>query len=379
MDRIIAQMQKNMVSVGCELVLVASAENVFYLSDMDMIPCCVNPVLYAVQPLSPTVVAVPATGKRVIFTASALKQYLDDKKVDGDIFYYPSALFLRFDEGILAPDIYAPSLEDCIRRYLSDCGFNCEGILTDEAFNTLNERKRMIPQSLSSADKLLQQCKLQKTPEEIRRLRIASRVSYEAMDYVKNRLAEGGPIREDDLFYGMRDVIYNQRCQWNYTSLSAGPYSPDIYHQPCEYWLQEGDVVRMDVGAVYRGYGSDVARCYYYGTPKIQDERLYNVLCAAQQRMVEAVHPGLDLAELFYIGDSYIKSHGYQEYHRAGLGHSVGVNTEEQPFISPESVGIVMEPNMVFSIETPYYIKDKAGFNVEDIVLVTEKGHEILI
>jgi len=368
-----------MPDCGCDLLFGASAENVFYLSDMEMIPCSVNPVLYAVQPLSPTVVAIPASGKRVIFTASALKQYLDDKKIDADIYYYPSSLFLRFDEGVNVPEIYAQTLEDAIRKYISDFGYTNARIFGDDMFALLNQKKHILENQLNSGESFLEFCRARKVPEEIRRLRVASRVSYEAMAYVKKTLEEGGPIREDDLFYGMRDVIYHQRCQWNYTSLSAGPFSPDIYHQPCEYWLQDGDVVRMDVGAVYQCYGSDVARCYFYGTPKTEDQRLYETLCEAQRRMVEAARPGVDIADLFDIGDSYIKSHGFPEYKRASLGHSVGVITEEQPFISPKSRGTILEPNMVFSIETPYYIKDKAGFNVEDIVLITDHSNEILV
>ena len=379
MNQVVAQVQKYMASAGCDLLLAARGENVFYLSDLEVLPCCVNPVLFSIQLLSPTVVAVPAKGNLAIFTASALKQYLDDKKVDADVYYYPSSLFLRFDQGVSAPEIYGSSLEDCIRRYLSDFGKGEATAWGDENFLLLNRRMSLFQKEPASADRLLEFCRARKVPEEIRRLRIASRISYEAMDYVKQTLAQGGPIREIDLFYGMRDVIYRQRCQWNYTSLSAGPYSPDIYHQPCDYLLQEGDVVRMDVGAVYQGYGSDVARCYFYGTPRPEDERLYQVLCEAQGRMVEAAVPGLDIAQLFEIGDSYIKSHGYPEYRRVGLGHSVGVNTEEQPFIGPENAGVMIEPGMVFSIETPYYIKDKAGFNVEDIILITQTGNERLV
>ena len=378
MDQIIIQAQRYMKECGCDLLFVASAENVFYLSDMEMTASSCNPVLFAVQPLSPTVVLVPLSGKRVIFTASALKQYIDDNKIQADVYYYPSSLFLRFDEGVVRPEIYAPTLEECIRRYISDfCSVNC-CIYGDEAFRLLCAKNNMLTERLFSAEALLTDCKVRKVPEEIHRLRIASKVSYAAMDRVKQILSSGGQIREIDLFFAMRDVIYNQRCQWNYTSLSAGPYSPDIYHTPCDYLLQDGDIVRMDVGAVWKGYGSDVARSYFYGVPRKEDDRLYQTLCEGQQRMVEAARPGLDIAELFEIGDSFIKTHGYPEYRRAGLGHSVGVLTEEQPFISPQNAGFILEENMVFSIETPYYIKDKAGFNVEDIILITKSGNEIL-
>lgn len=379
MDQIIIQVQNYMNSSGCDLLFAASAENVFYLSDLEMTASACNPVLFAVQPLSPTVVLIPTVGRRVIFTASALKQYIDDKKLLADVYYYPSSLFLRFDAGVPAPEIYAPTLAACIRRYLSDFNLCNARIFGDEAFGLLCSRNSILAQPPAPAEKLLTACRARKVPEEIRRLRIASRVSYEAMEQVQKILSQGGSIREIDLFYQMREVIFRQRCQWNYTSLSAGPYSPDIYHQPVDYLLQDGDVVRMDVGAVWQGYGSDVARCCFYGTPHAEDERLYRVLCEAQIRMVEAARIGTDLSDLFHIGDQYIKAHGYPEYRRAGLGHSVGVTTEEHPFICPRNVGYQLEENMIFSIETPYYIKDKAGFNIEDILLITKGGHEILM
>lgn len=379
MDQIVSQMQRFMKRFNCGMLFCAGADSVLYLSDMEFTPSSCNPVLYAVQPLSPTVIMVPASGRRVIFTASALKQYIDDRRINADVYYYSSTLFIRYDPDISRPEIYAPSLKDCIKRYLSD--FSCTGadVYGDEPFRIFNEKNTILADNILEAEPLLTACRAIKVPEEIRRLRIASRVSYEAMEQIRITLEEGGPIRENDLFYIMRDVIYRQRCQWNYTSLSAGPYSSDIYHRPCNYSLQDGDVVRMDVGAVWEGYGSDVARCYFYGKPKEEEKRLYETLCEAQHRMVEAAGPGCDLGELFHIGDTYIKSHGYPEYRRSGLGHSVGVLTEEQPFISPRNAGVIMEENMIFSIETPYYIKDKAGFNVEDILLITSNGHEILM
>lgn len=378
MDQIITQLQDSMKKEGYDYLLAAGTVNVFYLSDMEMTASACNPVLYAVQPLSPTVILVPAVGARVIFTSGALKQYLDDRGISGEKLYYPTSLFVRYDEEIMAPQIYGETLECCVRRYFSD--FSCTGksIVCDTAFLNMARIGWKWREPFESAESLLIRCRSRKVTEEIQRLRLASRTSYDAMEAVQTALEEGGSLTELELFYRLRDVIYRNRCQWNFTSLSAGPYSPDIYHCPSQYKLRDGDVVRMDVGAVWSGYGSDVARTCFYGSPRKEDERLYQTLREAQKKMIESIRPGRDLGELFSLGDTFIKSHGYPEYHRAGLGHSVGIITEEEPFICPGNHGILMEENMVFSVETPYYIKDKAGFNVEDIILVTERGYEIL-
>lgn len=227
------------------------------------------------------------------------------------------------------------------------------------------------------ADSLIMRQRLVKTGEEINRMRIAANASYSGMERVEELLNTGGKFSEIELFYEARKVILNHHCQWQFTSVMAGPFGADIYHQPTDYIIQDGDFVRMDFGAVYEGYSSDVARTISVGAPNPEYVRLASVLREGVNLIIEALKPGVRLGDLFHLGQNYIRKHGYPQYNRHLLGHSIGIEVEEQPFIESNS-DFIVEPNMVFSVETPYYIKDLAGFSHEDIVLVRENGAELL-
>ena len=377
MNATVLQFQKAMQNKELEVVLASGASNVFYLSDIPVTNVAVNPVLEAVQHLSPTVALVPSEGRLVVFTSAALKQYLDDRAYDAEVYYYPTSLFLEFPQGVSKPRIYAEDLETCIGKYLNVHTVKNGKLGIDSAFLSSPGAECLQNTPYGIADGFIQEMRAMKTEEEIRRMRIASCASYAAMERVEGLLKTGKPYTEEDLFYEARQEIFIRRCQWRFSSLMAGPYSADIYHQPRRYALKNGDVVRLDIGAVYQGYGSDVARTFFYGTPPEDYAKLYDTLCEAQHRMIESFKPGVPLTDVFSVGLEYVRAHGYPQYTRKLLGHSVGIETEERPYVESSNDFVIRE-NMVFSLEVPYYIKERAGFNIEDIVLVTPNGCEFL-
>jgi|GEM_PF-2442689 len=373
----IGRTQQAMAKQDYEAIVVAGASNVFYLTDFAVTPIAVNPILDALAHLYPIVVLVPVQGHLVIFADESLKQYADDLNLQADLRYYPSGLFLEYAPGVSRPAIYADSLQACIVRYFTETPPKYGKIGYDRAFSINPGLELLEGLNISSVDHLLTMQRACKTPEEIRRIRIASKVAYEAMDLAESLLNDGTAWKEDDLFYEMRRHIFDSRCQWRFTTLSAGEYSADIYHQPTDYRLKTGDVVRLDLGPVYRGYCSDIARTFFFKEIPTEYGKLYEVLSEAQRRMVAEMKSGVVLSDLFNLGYEYVCSHGYPSYQRGHLGHSIGVESTEAPLINPE-YDCKAEEGMIFSIEVPYYIKDRAGFNMEDIVLVHKDSCEIL-
>lgn len=144
--------------------------------------------------------------------------------------------------------------------------------------------------------------------------------------------------------------------------------------------IEPGCLLKLDCGATVDGYHSDIARTVaYLAPPSAEISRLYSTFVHGMEKMIEAVRPGISARDLFAIGSSYIHDHGYPNYIRGHLGHSVGLDefVEEPPFVSAEDTTI-LEPGMVIAIETPFYGGSLGGFNIEDMALVTEYGGELL-
>jgi Xaa-Pro aminopeptidase len=106
-------------------------------------------------------------------------------------------------------------------------------------------------------------------------------------------------------------------------------------------------------------------------------ERIYNIVKDAQLRALEAIKPGITGKEVDKVARDYISDYGYGEYFGHGLGHGVGLNIHENPRLSPQSE-VALEEGMVVTVEPGIYIPGRTGVRIEDLVLVTRDGCEIL-
>ena len=138
-----------------------------------------------------------------------------------------------------------------------------------------------------------------------------------------------------------------------------------------------GEFLTMDFGAVYQGYCSDITRTVFLGQPKDKHQEVYEVVLAAQRAGIAAVAPGRTGKEVDAVARKIIADAGYSDYFGHGLGHSVGLTIHEGPNLNMREER-VLEPGMVITVEPGIYIPDWGGVRIEDIVLVTENGCEVL-
>lgn len=141
--------------------------------------------------------------------------------------------------------------------------------------------------------------------------------------------------------------------------------------------IQPGEFLTMDFGAVYQGYCSDITRTVFLGEPEDKHREIYEIVLAAQRAGIEAVAPGRLGKEVDAAARKLIDEAGYGEYFGHGLGHSVGLAIHEEPNFNAREER-VLEPGMVITVEPGIYIPDWGGVRIEDIVLVTENGCEVL-
>lgn len=140
---------------------------------------------------------------------------------------------------------------------------------------------------------------------------------------------------------------------------------------------QSGEFLTMDFGAIYQGYCSDITRTIFLGEPEDKHREVYDIVLAAQKAGIDAVIPGRTGKEVDAVARKLIEEAGYGEYFGHGLGHSVGLAIHEGPNLNKRE-DRVLEPGMVVTVEPGIYIPDWGGVRIEDIVLVTEKGCEVL-
>lgn len=139
-----------------------------------------------------------------------------------------------------------------------------------------------------------------------------------------------------------------------------------------------GDLVVIDGGAVYEGYCSDFTRTVVVGSePGAEQERIYRLVLAAQERALSGLKPGMTAAEADALAREVVEEAGYGSNFGHGLGHGLGLNVHEAPHLAPNRE-TVLEPGMVVTIEPGIYVPDWGGVRIEDVAVITQGGRRIL-
>ncbi len=159
--------------------------------------------------------------------------------------------------------------------------------------------------------------------------------------------------------------------------VGVGPRAALPHGTPSDVQLGSDAFVLVDWGAKVDGYCSDLTRIFVIDhiPPKLRE--IYEIVLSAHSTAIRTIRPGVSVREVDAAARSVIESSGYGDYFGHGTGHSFGLEIHETPFLSPTREGILKE-NMVVTIEPGIYIPDSVGVRIEDDVLVTGDGYEIL-
>jgi Xaa-Pro aminopeptidase len=148
---------------------------------------------------------------------------------------------------------------------------------------------------------------------------------------------------------------------------------------PSDRRIQEGEVLKIDIGARAHGYCSDMTRTVCLGEPR--DQRLvelHAIVLEAQERSEREVRPGMTGREADAIARDVIRQAGYGEAFLHGLGHGIGLEVHEPPSLSQSRGDEPLRPGMVFSVEPGIYIPNWGGVRIEDLVVLEDTGARVL-
>lgn len=141
--------------------------------------------------------------------------------------------------------------------------------------------------------------------------------------------------------------------------------------------LKGARVLLVDWGAIYKGYCADLTRTIWLGEPHPRLKRALDVVLEAQERALEKIRPGMKAAELDGVARRCIEGRGFGRYISHSLGHGVGLEVHERPYLSQRSEDVLKE-GMVFTLEPGIYLPGLGGVRVEEMVRCTARGPELL-
>ena len=235
------------------------------------------------------------------------------------------------------------------------------------------EGKKLVP--LGNQIDMLRICK---EPEEIEAIRAVIAVAEKAYRKAARKLVPG--VTENEV----AQLFFTECLRGGATGLSfdsivaSGPRGAMPHGVASDKVIENGELVVFDHGAVMNGYCSDQTMTVPVGPQKDIHQRVYSVVYEAQQRAIEAVRPGITGPQLDAVARNIIDRAGYKKFFGHGLGHGVGMEIHEDPRASFMYHDLPFEPGMVVTIEPGIYLPGEFGIRLEDIVVVTETGCEVL-
>ncbi|OGC92280.1 MAG: Xaa-Pro dipeptidase [candidate division Zixibacteria bacterium RBG_16_53_22] len=246
------------------------------------------------------------------------------------------------------------------------------------SLNMLEKLKELLPQVVfRPTSQLVESLSVVKDGDEIGKIRKAVRIADKAFSEILDELKPG--VKEKDIAleieYKMR-ILGAENASFE-TIVASGQRSAMPHGRASDKKLRKGDYVTLDFGCLYQGYASDITRTVVLGKATEKQKKIYDIVLTAQKAACRAVRPGMACSRLDSVARDIIMKAGYGDNFGHGLGHGIGLIVHDRPVLSPQS-NDVLEPGMVVTIEPGIYISNWGGVRIEDDVLVTTNGGQIL-
>jgi Xaa-Pro aminopeptidase len=161
--------------------------------------------------------------------------------------------------------------------------------------------------------------------------------------------------------------------------VASGPNSALPHHRPGDRRLQSGDAVVVDLGALVKGYHSDLTRSFFLGeSPPDGYMAVYDLVARAQENVLSNMRPGMTSQAVDALARDLIAAAGHEDHFGHGLGHGVGLEIHEEPRLSPYLAETVIPAGVVVTVEPGVYLPGRFGVRIEDLVVLYNDGLEIV-
>ena len=232
-------------------------------------------------------------------------------------------------------------------------------------------------EKLEPINSLVRELRSVKDPEEVKLIRHACKLAAVGMQTAKEIMWLGTKEKDAaaEIEYAMRKAGSDGVAFE--TIVASGPTSAFPHGSNLERTIRDGDFVIVDIGATYKFYRSDTTRTFLASKATYHQAAIYDAVKQAHQKAFEAIKPQVAAAEVDGTARRVIEQAGFGEYFVHNLGHGVGLEVHEAPTLSPDSKDTLAAGNVVTD-EPGIYVPGLGGVRIEDTVLVTKNGAEIL-
>lgn len=216
-----------------------------------------------------------------------------------------------------------------------------------------------------------------KTPDELQVLQDAAKIADDAFEHILSFIKPG--VKEIDIANELEFFMRRQGAtSSSFDTIVASGWRSALPHGVAsEKEIQNGELVTMDFGALYKGYCSDITRTVAVGEISDELKEIYDTVLAAQIAGVDQIKAGMTGKEADSMTRDIINEKGYGEYFGHSTGHGIGLEVHEGPSLSQRS-DTKLEANMVVTVEPGIYIPKLGGCRIEDDIVITETGNKRL-
>ena len=216
-----------------------------------------------------------------------------------------------------------------------------------------------------------------KSPYELEKLKKSAEILQRTFEYAHTVLKEG--IEEKEVVRHLEEFIKNNGASgWSFDPIVAfGENSAYPHHITSSRTLKKNEIVLIDMGVVFEHYCSDMTRTFFWGEGSEELQKIHGLVATIQEEAVTACAPGVSTTSLYTKTMDFFKEHGVGDKFVHSLGHGVGLEIHEAPRLS-FSQDRALEPGMVITIEPGLYVDGLGGVRIEDMVVITEDGYEVI-
>lgn len=282
------------------------------------------------------------------------------------------------DTQVVVRDRARETMGQLINRLAASAGIRCLGF---EQHHFIHGQWLALEHELAMETKavsdIVERLRRVKDSDEQHYMREAARIGDQALALLLPKLKPGLSEREAALELEYSLFRLGSEGLAFPTIFASGPRSARPHGMPSERKLETGDLLTIDFGAVVNGYRSDMTRSFVLGRASAQQREVYALIKEAQQLGLDAVMAGVTCAKPAEIVSQFLADTSYSDYAGDGLGHALGLETHEKPYLALGE-DTVIAPGFVMTVEPGIYIPGWGGVRIEDDVLLTESGIEVL-
>ncbi|WP_102274140.1 M24 family metallopeptidase [Cytobacillus massiliigabonensis] len=245
------------------------------------------------------------------------------------------------------------------------------------SYYSYSEYKEKLHIELVPLTGVIEKLRMIKNEKELKTIRTAAEIADAAFTHIQSFIRPGRTeieVSNELEFYMRKQGAASSAFD---TIVASGHRSAFPHGVASHKVIEKGDMVTLDFGACYEGYRSDITRTLAIGDPKEELKGIYYIVMESLSKALTSIKPGITGKEADAYSRDFITEKGYGKQYGHGSGHGIGLDIHEEPFKNV-NCQIKLEPGMVLTVEPGIYIQNLGGVRIEDDILITRDGNEVL-